>query len=382
MAQVSPSSPWVLHVNYVLGALTERWIDSQVLGAARYRARLLGRDSAPGAVRQPYWILSRDSLPLWTAHRALGATGGRSGRLLAAQIPNPGPDVVHAHFGPVGWAHRRLANALNAPLVVAFYGADASAAPYATSRRWGRRYEALFADAAAFAVEGPAMAARLEALGCPASKLAVTRLPADEASLEGIAWNPPTDRFRVVAGGRFEEKKGFDTAIRAFATGLGNVAEAELLLIGGGAMESDLRSLAAEYGVRDRVAFSGPKPHAEFMAALAGGHVAIFPSRTAADGAGEGGAPVTLVEARWIGIPTVVSTHDDLPFVAPEESAVQLPPTDAVAWAEALRELHGNRAELKRLARAGRRHARGHHSLARNVEGRERLYDAVRASLG
>ena len=88
----------------------------------------------------------------------------------------------------------------------------------------------------------------------------MVRLPADEASLGGLTWSPPEDSFRVIAGARFTEKKGFDTAVAAFARGLHDKPDAELVLLGGGELEPDLRRLSADLGVADRVIFGGLLP--------------------------------------------------------------------------------------------------------------------------
>jgi colanic acid/amylovoran biosynthesis glycosyltransferase len=112
------------------------------------------------------------------------------------------------------------------------------------------------------------------------------------------------------------------------------------------------------------------------MQICASAHVMLFPSRTAADGNSEGGAPVTLIEAQWLGVPTVVSNHDDLPYVAAPGTPV-LPPTDINAWAEVLRHIRDSPSTLERASQASRTFATTHHSPRANARARERLYRAA-----
>ncbi len=368
----------MLHVNYVTGRLTEGWLQNQVAGTIRYESWLLTRSVAEGTARPKTWIVSDDRLSRRLLHRAAGKTGGHSAALLASSLPFGTPGVLHAHFGPVAWAHRRLASRLNAPLAVGFYGADATAQEYVGSRRWRRRYADLFAQAAAVLAEGPAMAARLVALGASPEQVYVVPLAADAASLGDLSWTPPDDRaFRFVAGGRFTEKKGLDTAIRAFARAFGPRDNVELLLVGAGPDGTALRRLAGSLGVAEQVIFAGALPHRQFIARFATAHVALFPSRTASDGDSEGGAPVTIIETQWVGTPVIVSDHDDLSFVAAPGSLVA-PARDVGRWAELMRTVAGEPTLLAEMSSAARRHARSRHSPERNTRQREDCYDSIR----
>jgi colanic acid/amylovoran biosynthesis glycosyltransferase len=374
-----PQAPWVLHVNYELGSLTERWVALQTRPGPGYGSVALGRRLAPGTAREPHWIVSGESARWWVLHRLAGRTDGWSAAALSSLMPSSPPAAVHAHFGPVAWAHRRLAQHLGSPLVAAFYGADACAAEFLASSTWRRRYKRLFDMVEAVLAEGPSMAERVAALGCPSDRVHVVRLPADEESLADLTWSPPEDRFRVVAGARFTEKKGFDTAVAAFARGLGDKPDAELVLLGGGELDAELRRLSAGLGVGGRVVFAGLLPHAEFMNAFAAAHVGVFPSRTATNGDSEGGAPVTLIEAGWIGVPSVVSDHDDLPFVAGGEGSIVVSQPTVDAWATVLRELYADRDRLVTMSHAASAFVREHHSPRRNAFERERVYDKVAA---
>ncbi|MEJ7784520.1 MAG: glycosyltransferase [Solirubrobacteraceae bacterium] len=376
MSWVLPDERWVLHAAPVLGNITDRWIDLQARGTDRYASRLLGGSVAAGAQREPYWLVAEDRLDLRLAHGWMGRSRGLTGAWLALPLRHRPPALVHAHYGPVAAEHRHLSRRLGSPLVASFYGYDATKAVYRTDRRWRRQYERLFAEAAAIVVEGPALASRVEHLGCPAAKIHVVRLFADAAALEDCK-APKADDFLVVAAGRLIEKKGFDTAIRAFARSLGGRSDARLLVTGGGPLEDSLRRLAASEGIHDQVIWGARLPFREFMRTIASAHLGVYPSRTAADGDSEGGAPVTLIEAQWLGVPSLVSDHDDLPFVAAPEGSVVLPALDVEPWAEALEGLYRDSARLAGMAHSAEAFACANHSPARNVAAREAVYGTV-----
>jgi colanic acid/amylovoran biosynthesis glycosyltransferase len=371
-----PDSAWVLHTAPVLGNVTERWIESQVLGRGRYSSRLMGLEAAPNVERQPHWLLATDRADLWLAYKGMFKSGGISGLWLAGALRSEAPAAIHCHYGPPAAQQRWLARGLDCRYIASFYGHDATAHRFVDGPIWRRRYRQLFSAADAVLAEGPAMASRVVALGCPEAGVRVVRLPADAAGLATCV-APKADRFRVVIAGRFIEKKGFDVAIRAFTLALKGRPDAELLIVGGGELEADYRRLVAEGGIETQVSWAGRLPFADFMSRVATAHVGLFPSRTAADGDSEGGAPVTLIESQWLGVPSIVSDHDDLPFVTAPAGGLVLPALDVAQWAEALSSLYHDSTKLERMSCAARDFAKAHHSPQANTQARERIYDGT-----
>ena len=370
--QPVPARPWVIHSTMVLGSLTERWIQTQVDSQIAFDARILGRTAEPGRDRPASWIVASDDLRTRAWHRGMFMSGGYSLALLGRRFRAHPPSAIHAHFGVVATQHRHLARRLRCPLVASFYGYDASMDRYVEARAWRARYRRLFRDVAAVLVEGPAMADRVAALGCPAEKLHIVRLPADATGLARVARREP-ETFLVVAAGRFVGKKGFDTGVRAFARALRG-RDARLVMVGGGELEADYRRLARDEGIAEQVTWLGSLPVEQFMSEIASASVAVFPSRPAPDGDTEGGAPVTLIETQWLGVPALVSEHDDLPFVTAPSGPKALPLMDVDAWADALRTLYESPGLLAEMGEAGAAFVRENHSPQANATARERLY--------
>jgi colanic acid/amylovoran biosynthesis glycosyltransferase len=375
-----PRRPWVLHSTELLGVVTERWIETQVDAQREFDARLLGHAVVESAERRPNWVVASDRFSLRLLHAGMLNLGGRGGSLLGRSLRVSPPAAIHAHFGVVAASHRTLARSLGCPLLASFYGYDATMDRFVASAVWLKRYRRLFDDVAAVFVEGPSMAARVAALGCPDEKLRVVRLPADAAGLRDVVRQIP-ETFLVVAAGRLVGKKGFDTAIRAFAKALRG-RDAKLLMVGGGPLADEYRKLARESGISEQVTWLESLPFQEFMSQVAGASVALFPSRQAPDGDAEGGAPVTLIEAQWLGVPALVSDHDDLPFIAAPGGSIVLPSADVDAWADALHSLYENPGQLGSMGDAGALFARANHSPEGNAVAREAIYAELTGHLG
>jgi colanic acid/amylovoran/stewartan biosynthesis glycosyltransferase WcaL/AmsK/CpsK len=365
----------VAHVVDSAGQLTEVWIDAQVRGNA-YEGQLFATSKSA----KPYhWQNSARQLV-----RGLPGYARVSNRLhvdpFAIQsrilkwvaLRDRAPAVLHAHFGPIASLISETASARSVPLVSSFYGYDASK-HWTQTRRWTDRYRRLFEVTSAVIVEGPAMAQKLVALGCPESKLNIVRLPFANIDLQSIARSSPR-RYSVIMAGRFVEKKGFELGIRAFS----RIARSEdsLLVVGEGPLAADLHRVSVESGASDRIHFCTPMPLSRLADAMMNTRLAIFPSTRASDGDSEGGAPLTLTLAQAVGTPAVVSDHDDLPWSAAPGTPV-FRQGDVDGLAALMRELLDDPAGAGRLASAQQAFVLKEHDREVLVLKREGIYDAV-----
>ena len=273
------------------------------------------------------------------------------------------PDLVHSHFGSIGWQDHALAREAGAPQVVTFYGADVTYLPR-RDPRWRERYAGLFAGVGRVLCEGPHMARRVEGLGCPAGRIRVHHLG---VSVGEIPCEPRTRRaeepLRVLVAASFVEKKGIPDGIEA----LGRVAAetpVELTLIGDAAADPRCRGqkeaiLAAleRTGLGTGARLLGYQPHRVFFEELRRAHVFLAPSRTASDGDTEGGAPVGIIEASASGMPVVSTTHCDIPeVIRHRKSGLLAEEGDVGGLARHLSWIAAHPERWSEMGRAGRRH--------------------------
>lgn len=284
--------------------------------------------------------------------------------------------VLHAHFGYGAPPALHAAERDGIPLVTTFYGNDL-ALP-AREPAWRAAYDLLFEVGRLFLCEGPAMREHLISIGAPAERVQIVRIGLD---LEQFPFSPRARGERIVFGQacRFVEKKGVDLTLRAFASALPRIGDAELLLVGDGPEAERLRALADELGLGASVRFHGMVPHAEYRDLLARIDVCLQPSRTASDGDTEGGAPTVLLEMQAAGVPVIATAHADIPAVVarPGELAAE---EDVDALAEAMvREAALGEAERRERAEAGRALVERAHDARVVARELERLYIDITA---
>jgi colanic acid/amylovoran biosynthesis glycosyltransferase len=288
------------------------------------------------------------------------AKGTPYSRWLAAAVSRSRCSLIHAHFGWSGRDSVTAATQLSVPLVTTFYGRDLS-----ETRRARRRdpYRRLFRAGTLFIVEGPAMAQELARVGCDPERIRIAPIGIATEALS-FAPRPRAEPLVVVQTGRFVEKKGFDTGLRAYAKARPSLGESELGLIGEGPLRLELEALVEELGLGSSVRFTGMVSQDEYRRLVTRADVCLQPSRTAADGDSEGGAPTVILEAEALGIPVVATLHADISFVVPRPH--ELAPendVDAVADTLVAVALEGDGERRARLEEArafvSERHAAG-----------------------
>ena len=282
-------------------------------------------------------------------------------------------DVVHCHYGVTGLRYGVAARLWHAPLVVSFYGYDASRYP---RERGDQVYEPVFAAAQRVTSLSAHMDDRLRALGCPPDKLRRVPLAVD-ASPDDTPRAAPrtTGEVRMLTVARLVEKKGIDVALRALATVREELPAARYDVIGDGPLRAELQALAATLGIADRVRFAGPVANDAVQQAMRDADLFVLPSLTASSG-DEEGTPTVLIEAAYAGLPVLATRHAGIPdIVADGESGVLVTENDQAALADGLRAMLAIRERWPAMGEAGRRLVieRGH--LTADVAARlESLY--------
>ncbi|MBB4659091.1 glycosyltransferase involved in cell wall biosynthesis [Parvularcula dongshanensis] len=159
----------------------------------------------------------------------------------------------------------------------------------------------------------------------------------------------PHNDLRIVAAGRLESVKGFDTLIRAFAAHAPRAAS--LLIAGDGAEEENLRALASHLGVADRITYAGCLSRDELRGAFQAADLYVLPSRSE-------GLPLALLEAMACGLPVLATKVGAVPQVVDEECGRTVPPEDEDALGAALESLLSDTSALSEMGARARDRAR------------------------
>lgn len=271
--------------------------------------------------------------------------------------------ILHSHFGPIGWMDINAAQRIGMKHIVTYYGYDVKMLP-TQDKRWLSRYRELFDKADLFLCEGPHMAKELIGLGCPQEKVKVHHLGVE---IENIPYKPRRlkdgEALRVLIASSFREKKGVPYALEALAQ-LQHEVPVLITIIGDA--DSEQRSkiekqrilgIIENSGIKSKTRLLGYQPYSVFFDEVYKHHIFISPSVTSADGDTEGGAPVSLIEVMATGMPVVSTLHCDIPEVVQygvENWLVE--ERDVTGLVNKMRWLVKHPDEWDKLLSAGRRH--------------------------
>jgi len=255
-------------------------------------------------------------------------------------------DILHSHFGHIGWIDSGIARRGGLKHVVTFYGLDVNHLPR-SQPIWRDRYKQLFIDVNAVLCEGPHMAGCIKTLGCPEEKILVQHLgiAIDEIPFAPLAWRPG-DCLKVLIAASFREKKGIPMALEALAR-LRSRIPLEITVIGDAgsdprAQDEKRRILTTikRCNLTSQINLLGYQPHDRLLKVARRHHLFLSPSLTANDGDTEGGAPVSLIDMAAAGLMVVGSTHCDIPEVVVDGKTGLLAPegdldglVDRLEWA-------------------------------------------------
>jgi glycosyltransferase involved in cell wall biosynthesis len=152
------------------------------------------------------------------------------------------------------------------------------------------------------------------------------------------------DYPRFFFAGRLEEVKGIDDLLAAF--GMGDSSMGTLVIAGaGGELEAKVRRAAAELR---NVEYLGRLSRKEVLQQLRRSRAAVLPSRW------DENNPMSILEARTLGIPVIVSDRGGLPeMVADGVDGKVVGAGDVASLCGAIGDLASDRAAAEALGRAG-----------------------------
>ena len=246
------------------------------------------------------------------------------------------PDIVYTPWTyPDGWAAVRLAREAGLPAVVKVLGSDLRTLDEFPGRR-ARTAETLrLADAVVTVSQD--LATRAAELGADPARVRViysgvdrrTFAPGDRAAARRAVGLPDDGTRHLLAVGNLVPIKGHDVLLDALARLPAEVGPWRLHLVGGGVRRDALAGQAARLGLADRVAFHGPRPHAELPDWFRAADLFVLPSRSE-------GVPNVFLEAAACGAPIVATAVGGVPEVAHLAACRLVPPDDPWPLARAV----------------------------------------------
>lgn len=185
-----------------------------------------------------------------------------------------------------------------------------------------------------------------------AQKLEVVHCGVD---LDHIPWRPDGRAENlIVAVGRLQSIKGFDTLIQALALLRHTGRAFHCKLIGDGPMQEELQALVRLHRLQDHVELMGAQPQETVRQWLGQAAVFALPCQVAADG-GRDGIPVALMEAMASGSAVVSCRTSGIPeLIVDGEQGLLVPERDPRALSDALQRLLADDGLRRQFATAAR----------------------------
>jgi|AntRauTorckE6833_2_1112554.scaffolds.fasta_scaffold07077_3 glycosyltransferase involved in cell wall biosynthesis len=285
------------------------------------------------------------------------------------------PDVLHAHFGPMGTFLAPVADELNIPLVVTFYGYDIS--ELLKEEYWRKAYRELAEVAARVTVLSEEMRQRALQIGFTDEQIEIIHLGTkiDEVVYREATY--PVRRFLSV--GRLAEKKGHMDSLRAFNKVLKKSEEPlSFNIIGEGEDRQKIRSFIDSQDLTDSVSLLGSLPHSQVISQLYKADAFMLHSKTAISGDREG-TPTVLAEAQAVGLPCLSTFHSGIPEMIPNENHRFLAEEGNVAQITSNMEqlLGASEEEIRTVSKFGRKHVEEAFNIDREASKFKELYKQV-----
>ncbi|MDQ2693341.1 MAG: glycosyltransferase family 4 protein [Chloroflexota bacterium] len=157
----------------------------------------------------------------------------------------------------------------------------------------------------------------------------------------------------LISIGRLAPEKNWDTLLRGFASVVREKPELRLVLIGDGPAKGDLRELASELGVAERVTFTGAVPFDEIPTYLKAADAFCFASVTETQG-------LVTIEAMAAGLPVVAVDGSGTRDIVKNGRQGFLVDNDPEALAKGIKKLLADPQRLKRFSENALKKARAY----------------------
>jgi len=282
------------------------------------------------------------------------------GRRLHADFADRPPDLIHVQSRHMVSLGGRLADAWGVPMIVSVHdvlqGQDRMELPRSVQK--------------VLAVSEAVGESLIDRVGVSADRVRVVPAGVDVPDVERLVGVLEPDRDPSIGtAGPLEVVKGLPYFLSAAQKVLAAGRDVEFLVAGTGPEEDNLRRLAGELGIRDRVTFLPDRP--DFTDALAALDVFCLPSL-------QQGLGTIMLEAMSLARPVIASAVGGICGVIRDgETGLVVPSEDSAALAQRMLSLLDDPVAARAIGEAGRRDVLARFGTATMVEGTVAVYNEV-----
>lgn len=174
--------------------------------------------------------------------------------------------------------------------------------------------------------------------------------PIQASAYAGVPPEPKCPPITVLHVGRIEARKGVRTLVRALAAAMPSCPSLHLRLAGAGppGEVDEIRVLAAELGIGERVSLLGFVPQADLLGEYARSHICVVPAEMYES------YSYTAAQAMAAGRPVIASRIGGIPETIGQDAGILVEPGDTAAFTEAMVTLGSSSEARLAMGRAGR----------------------------
>jgi len=272
-------------------------------------------------------------------------------------------DKIYAEYGTTGVTIMPICKKLNIPLIVNFFGFDASV--YSVLNDNEKQYKELFDFAEHIVVVSKIMKEKLILLGAYPEKVTYTPCAPNNIFFD---FNPSFFEKSFIAVGRFVDKKAPYYTILAFQKVLEKHPDAKLYFCGDGVLFNMCINLVNFLKISNNILFLGSIPTTELKKKYESVIGFVQHSITALDGDMEG-TPVAILEASAAGLPVISTRHAGiLDVIQHEKTGLLVNEHDVNKMAEYMIYLLENKEYAKSLGVKGREYIKLNFSMEHHIE--------------
>jgi glycosyltransferase involved in cell wall biosynthesis len=281
------------------------------------------------------------------------------------------PDILNTHYASGYGTLARLSGFR--PNLLSVWGSDVFDFPYMSKYNM-KVIRKNLRSAYRIASISNIMKNQTESLYKPQKEIVLTPFGVDCEKFKSIPINQEKNSIRIGTIKRMDPKYGISTLIEAFALVKRQVKEKiELILIGGGPQEEELKLLVRKLDLRESVQFIGSIPHHSVPEWL--NSFDIYGALSTLDSESFG---VAIIEASACGVPVIVSDAGGLPEVVVDgQTGYIVPRNNPQAAAEKIVNLINDKNARVAMGRAGREFVLKTYEWKENADRMEKLYKEI-----
>lgn len=284
-------------------------------------------------------------------------------------------NIIHSHSVFTSYEYLFLKEVYRIPLITTFHGLQ----PNNVKNLDGLKFQRLLAAGDIFLVNTEFAKAQLVSFGCQSEKVVILPQGTDTRLFGFKERECPGDgKLILLTVGRLSLEKGINYAIEAVSQ-LSKGWDIEYRIVGGGPQYTELKRLAEELGLEDKVKFLGAMGQDKLVVHYNEAHALLVPSIRIPNG-GEETQGVVIQEAQATGLPVIATRTGGIPeCIVDGRTGLLVEEKNPEDLAEKIGFLIKNPDKYRELSHAGRRDVEERFDIERIGERLLRIYEDVLA---